>query len=97
MGDGGEKAGSSHLPLPTMIKELNLRIKNQTTNKQTKTQGCIPKRLPGRPDEALDGGKQGPSAPGWARQHHGSPPGSPVPGILQARTLEWVAISFSNA
>ena len=27
----------------------------------------------------------------------GSPPGSPVPGILQARTLEWVVISFSNA
>ena len=27
----------------------------------------------------------------------GSPPGSPDPGILQARTLEWVAISFSNA
>ena len=26
-----------------------------------------------------------------------SPPGSPVPGILQARTLEWVAISFTNA
>ena len=27
----------------------------------------------------------------------GNPPGSPVPGTLQARTLEWVAISFSNA
>ena len=27
----------------------------------------------------------------------GSPTGSPIPGILQARTLEWVAISFSNA
>ena len=27
----------------------------------------------------------------------GSPPGSPIPGILQARTLEWVAISFPNA
>ena len=27
----------------------------------------------------------------------GSPPGSPIPGILQARTLQWVAISFSNA
>ena len=27
----------------------------------------------------------------------GSPPGFPVPGILQARTLEWVDISFSNA
>ena len=26
-----------------------------------------------------------------------SPPGSPIPGILQARTLEWVAISFSSA
>ena len=26
-----------------------------------------------------------------------SPPGSPIPGILQVRTLEWVAISFSNA
>ena len=26
-----------------------------------------------------------------------SPPGSPIPGILQARTLEWVAISFPNA
>ena len=26
-----------------------------------------------------------------------SPPGSPVPGILQARTLKWVAVSFSNA
>ena len=26
----------------------------------------------------------------------GNPPGSPVPGILQARTLEWVAIFFSN-
>ena len=27
----------------------------------------------------------------------GRPPGSPIPGILQARALEWVAISFSNA
>ena len=27
----------------------------------------------------------------------GSPRGSPIPGILQARTLEWVAISYSNA
>ena len=27
----------------------------------------------------------------------GSPPGSPIPGVLQARTLEWAAISFSSA
>ena len=33
----------------------------------------------------------------WCDPIDGSPPGSSVPGILQARTLEWVAISFSNA
>ena len=34
--------------------------------------------------------------PNLCNPRDGSPPGSPVPGILQARTLEWVAISFSN-
>ena len=38
-----------------------------------------------------------PSCPTLCDPIDGSPPGSPVPGILQARTLEWVAISFSNA
>ena len=37
------------------------------------------------------------SCPILCDSRDGSPPGSPVPGILQARTLEWVAISFSNA
>ena len=37
------------------------------------------------------------SRPTLCNPRDGSPPGSPVPGILQARTLEWVAISFSNA
>ena len=37
------------------------------------------------------------SGPGLCDTRDVSPPGSPVPGILQARTLEWVAISFSNA
>ena len=37
------------------------------------------------------------SCPTLCDPREGSPPGSPVPGILQARTLEWVAISFSNA
>ena len=36
------------------------------------------------------------SCPTLREPTDGSPPGSPVPGILQARTLEWVAISFSN-
>ena len=37
------------------------------------------------------------SCPTLCESIDGSPPGSAVPGILQARTLEWVAISFSNA
>ena len=37
------------------------------------------------------------SCPTLCDPRDGSPPGSPVPVILQARTLEWVAISFSNA
>ena len=37
------------------------------------------------------------SCPTLCNPIDGSPPGSTVPGILQARTLEWVAISFSNA
>ena len=37
------------------------------------------------------------SCPTLCHPIDGSPPGSPVPGILQARTLEWIAVSFSNA
>ena len=37
------------------------------------------------------------SCPTLCDPRDGSTPGSPVPGILQARTLEWVAIAFSNA
>ena len=37
------------------------------------------------------------SCPALCDPMDGSPPGSAIPGILQARTLEWVAISFSNA
>ena len=37
------------------------------------------------------------SCPTLCNPRDGSPPGSPVPGILQAKTLEWVAIPFSNA
>ena len=37
------------------------------------------------------------SCPTLCNPTDGSPPGSPIPGTLQARTLEWVAIAFSNA
>ena len=37
------------------------------------------------------------SCPTLCDPRDGNPPGSAIPGILQARTLEWIAISFSNA
>ena len=46
---------------------------------------------------AAAGAKSLQSCPTLCDPKDGSPPGSPVPGILQARTLEWVAISFSKA
>ena len=49
------------------------------------------------PRQRLNASKLLQSCPTLCDPIDGSPPGSPVPGILQARTLEWVAISFSNA
>ena len=49
------------------------------------------------PDNAAVAAKLLQLCPTLCNPIDGSPPGSPVPGILQARTLEWVAISFSNA
>ena len=46
---------------------------------------------------AAGGAKSLQSCPTLCDPTDGSPPGSPIPGILQARTLEWVAISFSKA
>ena len=46
---------------------------------------------------ALTAAKSLQSCPTLCDPIDGSPTGSPVPGVLQARTLEWVAISFSNA
>jgi len=48
-------------------------------------------------DTATAAAKSLQSCPTLCDPTGGSPPGSPVPGILQTRTLEWVAISFSNA
>ena len=49
---------------------------------------------PGNPNQSA---KSLQSCPTLCDPIDGSPPGSPVPGILQARTLDWVAISSSNA
>ena len=53
--------------------------------------------LRGRVAAAAAAAKSLQSCPTLCDPIDGSPPGSPVPGILQARTLEWVAISFSKA
>jgi len=54
-------------------------------------------KLKGKGRPAAAAAKSSQSCPTLCDPTDGSPPGSPVPGILQARTLEWVAISFSNA
>ena len=54
-----------------------------------------PLLIPSSPQPAAAKSRQ--SCPTLCDPTDGSPPGSPVPGILQARTLEWAAISFSNA
>ena len=66
---------------------------------------CHPKKIPHTcwqsiriltPSPAAAAAKSLQSCPTLCDPIDGSPPGSPVPGILQARTLEWVAVSFSN-
>ena len=58
-----------------------------------------PDELPGKPSKCLlaAAAKSLPSCPTLCDPIDGSPPASSVPGNLQARTLEWVAVSFSNA
>ena len=58
---------------------------------------CFPIYLPWSDPIAAAAAKSLQSCPTLCDPIDGSPPGSPVPGILQARTLEWVSISFSNA
>ena len=53
--------------------------------------------FPGKHAAAAAAAKSLQSCPPLCDPTDGIPPGSPVPGILQARTLEWVAISFSSA
>ena len=60
----------------------------------------LPSEPPGKPNKqtaAVAATKSLQSCPTLCNPIDGSPPGSAVLGILQARTLEWVAISFSNA
>ena len=63
---------------------------------QEKTREIFPFSNPAK-TAAAAAAKSLQSCPSLCNPTDGSPPGSAVPGILQARTLEWVAVSFSNA
>ena len=73
----------SQLPIPYPLLCLN----------QTSVRILSSPQNPDKPAAA----KSLQSCPTLCNPTDGSPPGSPLPGILQARTLEWVAISFSSA
>ena len=66
--------------------------KQSSLSGKESAQGCIPKRLPGRPDDALGGGNQGPSAPGWARQHHSQ---RDPPFVPSKRMPDWASLELS--
>ena len=97
--------GSFHERNYGLVVERNrMDFKEFTCN--TGDEGSIPesRRSPGEGNgnplliyEVAAAAKLLQSCPTLCNPIDGSPPGSPIPGILQARTLEWVAISFSNA
>ena len=70
-------------------------MKNKKTNTIGKSKKIKDKNQ--FPAAAAAAAKSRQSCPTLCGPIDGSPPGSAIPGILQARTLEWVAISFSNA
>ena len=83
----------------TYLQNRN-RVKDVNTNLwvlgETRVRGKLGDRDCHKHDAAAAAAKSLQSCPTLCDPIDGSPPGSAVPGILQARTLEWVAISFSN-
>ena len=79
------------------VYSLPLKKKNKTNLSVPKWQGSYWSYLLIITAAAAAAAKSLQSGPTLCDPIDGSPPGSPVPGILQARILEWVAISFSNA
>ena len=77
------------------LKSFLMRVKEETEKAGLKLNIQKTKIMESGPIAAAAKSLQ--SCPTLCDPTDGSPPGSPVPGILQARTLEWVAISFSNA
>ena len=84
----------SGLPFPSPGDVPDLGIKPRSPALQV---DALPSEPPGKPLYAAAAAKSLQSCPTLCDPRDVSPPSSPVPGILQARTLEWVAISFSKA
>ena len=83
---------SSELSFPLREKkERETRVQILVSSARMQACGCIP-----GPSQVAAAAKWLQSCPMLCDPIDGSPPGSPVPGILQARTMEWVAISSSN-
>ena len=75
----------------TQLKQFSIHVHRELSNGRSRLEKR--KMLISAPAAAA---KSLQSCPTLCDPIDGSPPGSPVPGILQARTLEWVAISFST-
>ena len=75
--------------------EITARMATSIYNHETRRKPVTDKKL--KSPSAAAAAKSRQSCPTLCDPRDGSPPGSPIPGILQARTLEWVPISFSNA
>ena len=89
-----------------MLKNMKWKLKPQwnipstgiaTSQKTEKTKYWQSRRTSAVAAVAASAAESLQSCPTLCNPTDGSPPGSPVPRILQGRTLEWVAISFSNA
>ena len=87
----------SGLPFPSPGDLPNPGIEPGSPALQTDALSSEPLGKPDVQYAAAAAAKSLQSCPTLCDPIDGSPPGSPVPGILQTRTLEWVAISFSNA
>ena len=79
------------MSFPSLSGFLSLGLDSISPRKETDSL-----LAPNSPSPAAAAAKSLQSCPTLCDPMDGSLPGSPVPGILQARTLEWVAISFSN-
>ena len=86
---------TTELPYDPAIPLLGIYLEKNMVQKNTWIQ-CSLKHCLQQPRHAAAAAKSLQSCPTLCDPREGSPAGSPIPGILQARTLEWGAIAFSE-